>query len=758
MALNITLDGFVYDGDGNITSSNVAYQAYFYKVGAGSSPSKWNNKRVVENTGYWNINLGDGDWLTQDGNAASSDEVIIVFWSPHTADRMDSCAQLDEWSCFRIILDGSSTYSTNVQIKPNICPDLHWSLPSSSLVGSTVYIVNSSDDEHSWNFSGTTMHHTDNWRTTLMMVNSIDNSDYDWGDGNQNNNQSGTPDLGHTYLASGDYDVELVIEDECGCTVTGTDQIRILNRPPVPNIIMVPGDPDPNEPVSFQYTGTDLDDTITNIAWTIGDSGSYGNTNTEAPTSSRDDVIPHANGLGTDWYGEAAVSGAFTNPGSHTVSIVISWWDGFTTQTANYSENFNQSRFSGPAVNFTQDPTEAELDTTVRFSNVSTNIDRVGLGLPDHYEYTWRWTDSGDVETETDVPFTYELEKTPTTADCQVQLCAQWSDGWDTHNTCVEKDVVFDTIVTISEEDCYYNLNIIGTSEDGSVTGYGWTIYSGTGQSGPWTATWSSPTGLDQNDKKICFTSVGWYKVEGTVYGAGASTSDDEVLYVTTVCPAGDSIYNLWNGTGIQDVGADWQHSGSGMETAEAKHTGTYGLDATGLTKNDKINFTAPGVSNVPLSYYDFLRIWINIQDVPSGSVIDLEFKTVGSKSGDSLNLVNYIDTSRVGIWQKAMVPLDDFNFPDGGETYLNKLIFTAAGSMGFWLDDMSLTIGTVERDVIPICAPDVSGVEVPISKTVKAKELKPSIKGRMDIQPSTRVIHSSDVNTNRPFPGPKNI
>jgi hypothetical protein len=584
-----------------------------------------------------------------------------------------------------------------------------------------------------------------------MTVNTITNSTYTWGDGDQDV-LSGTTNGAHSYSASGDYDIELVIEDGCGCTVTGTDQIRIYNRPPVPNIVMTPVNPAPNEQVSFSFSGTDIDDTITNIAWTIEDRGSYGNTDTVSAVNSRDTVIPHTNGTGTQWYGETPNMGAFTNPESHPVNIEITWWDGFSNQTMTYDETFTQGKFSGPDVNFMQDPADAELDVTVRFSNLTTNTDRVGLGLPDHFEYTWSWTDAGDLETTTDVPFTYELEKTPTSADCQVQLCAQWSDGWETHNTCESKDVVFGTVVTVTSEDCYYNLNIIGTSEDGSVSGYGWTVFSGVGQYGPWTETWTSPVGLEQNDKKICFTSLGWFKIEGTVYGTGASTSDDEILYVTTVCPAGDSIYNLWNGTGIQDVGADWDHSGHGVETEAAKHSGTYGLDATGMKNNDKINFTAPGVSNIPLGDYDFLRVWVNIQEL--SDEIDIEFKTVGSKTGTTLNFINYVDTNKIGVWQKAMVPLDDFNFPDSGETYLNKLILTATENSGIWLDDISLTIGTVERDVIPICAPEMYGTETQERKRMRAREMKPSIKGRPAVQPSARII----VDGNRPFPGPTNL
>jgi len=536
MALNVTIDGFVYKEDDSLSVADVAYQAYFYKANSGSSSSKWNNTRIVEATGYYNINLGDGDWLTQDGSASAGDVVIIVFWSPPTADRMDACTSLNQWSCFRIVLDGSSTYTTQVQVKSNYCPNLSWSLSDTGLVNHNVTAINNSTDQHQWDFMGTTMYQRNTWYTTLMSINTVDNSDYDWGDGHSDDNLSGTTNGTHSWTASGDYDVELVIEDSCGCTVTGTDTIRIFNNPPVPDITMTPANPDPNEPVSFKYSGTDVDNTITSIAWVIEDTGIYGTTNTSTSTA-RDDDVPHTEGRGTDWCGESAQSGAFTNPGSHKVSIVISWWDGFNTQTMNYEEYFDQRVFTGPSISFDQVPAQAVLASGVKFVNTSTNTSRVGLGLPNCTQYDWTWTDGLITDGATDKPYGFEFERVPNSVDCSVKLCASWSDGWQTKYTCHEEAVVFKTTVTITEEDCYYKLNLIGTSDDGTISGYSWTVSSGITENGPWVEVWNSPTNMDQNPKTICFTSVGWYKIDGYIYGGG-TTTDNEIIYITEVCPA----------------------------------------------------------------------------------------------------------------------------------------------------------------------------------------------------------------------------
>jgi len=743
MALNVTFDGFCYLEDSSLSNLNVYYQGLFYPNGTASSLTTWNDVRTVENTGYYNINLGDSDWLTQTGTALNNARVIIVFWKGSSTDRNSDCPLMDEWGAFEITLDGSSVYTNQTQVKSNICPNLVWSLTDNGLVDVSYTATNNSYDNHYWDFMGTEMNH---WRTrygqNINLVNTVDNTDYDWDDGNQDNNLPGTSNASHIWTSSGDYTVEIVIEDDCGCTVTGTDTIRIKNNPPVPNIVMTPAVPDPNEPVSFDYTGTDVDDTIVDIEWTINDSGIYGNTNTTT-TVNRDDNVPHTAGLGTDWCGESAAAEAFTNPGSHQVSIVITWWDGFVNQTMNYSETYNQGVFPGPIVDYTQVPAEAVMASGVKFVNNSTNTSRVGLGLSDCDEYDWTFVDDGTPTEELDKPFSYELEVVPTSTNCQVELCANWSDGWATNTTCVSESVAFATTVTVSPIDCYYNLNIIGTSGDGTVSGYSWTVASGISETGPWTDIWDSPTGMDQNDKKVNFPAIGWYKITGYVYGTGATTSDDEVLFVDSVCPATEAIYDIWNGTGPLDIGGDWVHSGSGTETEAAKYSGTNGLDATGLKKNNKISFNTPGGIIVDISPYDLLALYINVREWTSGTDVEVELKGVVSEVG-TVNLSKYVNFSTPQEWQKVYIPLADFGL---ASPYATRLRFTPTSNMGLWMDDIEFNMGALVYT--PICEPGMTAHEVG-TKATYAKEVKPSMKAIMDLQPSARVIKT--------FPRPINI
>lgn len=668
MALNISFDGFSYDNTNTLGNSNIYYQGFFYQNNTPSSPSKWNSVRVVEDSGYFGINLGDNDWMGQESTVINGSIVLLVFWRGDS-NRLSDCSLLTEWGAIEITLDGSSVYTNNIQIKANIVPTLNWynNVPAHAYVNTFYSFYNNSTDIHSWDFNGVTMHH---WFTrygvTIFSVNSIIETDFNWGDSTSALNLPGAASSAHSWDTAGTYTITATIMDVCGAEVADTVDIDVFWAPPVPNIVRCDSVgtvlsntiESPDTPIYFKYTGTNTDSTIVSINWVISDSGSYGSTNTTYLTSNISEVVSHAEGLGTSWNNHTATPGAFTNPGTHIVTITVVWNDGFQDQSITYSESFNQLRFdnppvpnivcneasanhvvtpstvvtfnytgtdpenrittidwaiydsgiygntnsiivdklktdtvshpngdgaswcgnvvtmgaftnpgnhsvsiaitwndgwddnvinysetiiqdkfAGPSISFTQSPAQAVTNQVTEFENTSTSVSRVGLGLPDCEEYTWNWFDGENSGTVHDVIFDYRLSRTFTTTECSIELCAQWSDGWETHTSCAYKDVVFGTVITIIPEDCYYVLNITGTSSDGTATDYGWTVSSGTSASGIFSEVWDSPVADDQQTKTLCFSAVGWYKIEGTVYGEGTPTSDYKILYVEEECP-----------------------------------------------------------------------------------------------------------------------------------------------------------------------------------------------------------------------------
>lgn len=751
MSLNITLAGFVYRSSGSLSNLDVKYQMFFYQNGTASSPDAWNNVRIVENTGYYSTNLGDGDWLGQSGTVLDDSKIVMVFWagSPLGDDRNADCSILTEWGATEITISGASIYVLDTQVKTNYSPDLIWSLIASGYVDTDYSTTNSSDDIHQWTFGSAEMYHWyQKYGETINTINQVDTTSYWWGDTGSDIDLPSASIGTHQWGAAGYYDVDVVIEDKCSSTSSGTDQIQIFYHAPTGDITMTPSDPDPNQVITFQWTGTDIDNRITSIDWVINDSGAYGNTDTST-SASKNTTVSHSNGLGTDWCGQSGNSGAFTNPGSHSIEITINWNDGFTDQTLDYDEAFAQDRFLGPSVSFTQIPLPAIMSSGTRFVNTSSEKDRVGLGLSACDEYDWRFTDDGVSTNYLDKPFSYELEVTPTSIDCQTRLCADWSDGWDTNQTCTSANIPFAANIVITEQDCYNHLTVYGTSGDGTITGYSWTISSGTSETGPWSEVWSSPVGVDQQEKDIYFCIVDWYKVEAFIYGSGTTTSGSEVLYVSEACPATEAVYNIWNGTGILDLGTDWDHIGDGVEVAYAMHAGTNGLDAN-LSNTGDFRFSRVGYVLIDIQEYDYLTMWLNIRFWQNNRSIDIKLSSSVDNLGDTLNLEDYSDISTIDSWQKVFIPLVDFNIPvngvlPGSPIYVNYLRFQSNGNIRFYLDDVKFSMGTTEA--VAVCDPELVGDEQG-QISMSGEELKPNMSVNVPVEPCGYIVL-------RPFPRP---
>jgi len=702
MSLNVVIDGFASLDDGTMSNLNVQYQAYFYKVNAGSSSSTWNNIRTVENTGYYSCNLGDGDFLTQDGNAASGDKVIIVFWRGGTRMGTD-CSVLDEWGAFEITLDGSSTYTNPTQVKENILPTLDWSFPvATGTVGTPYTTTNDSDDEHTWDWSGTTMAHYYIWNgEPICFVNYVRLTHYDWDDGNQDNDLPLASTGTHTWTAHGDYTIEIVIEDHCGDTVTGTHDVRMLYPAPSPNIDcnqdVANHVETPDTVVTFDYDGTNPYTRIYNIDWTINDDT---NTTTSGIVS---DIISHTEGTGTAWYGHAASPGAFTDPGTHNVAIVVYWNDGFDNQTEIYDEDFDQDYFTGPTVDFDQVPDPVAVTSGVIFNNLTSDPDsRVGTGFTpvDGAEYYWTWDDEGNIDTADNVAFAYVYGNTSVSDAVTIELCANWNNGWTDQETCELKNLAIETTVAVVQNNCYYELTVFGTSLDGSVSGYHWEIERSTtsGIAGPYEPIWESPEGMDQKEKVIAFAEQNYFKIIAYVHGNG-DTTDYEVIYVDTVCP-GECTLVIWNGTGEHDTGGDWLHTGHGTEEAYAKYEGTNGLDATSFTNNKKIYFQNPLEVNV--DDYDLLSMYINLKEWPSGANASLYFE-----DGSSVLFSNYLQSFNLNIWQRVFIPIEDLGLT--APVDLERLTIESSASIGFYLDNVEFVVGGTVRTVMDVGIPEMA-------------------------------------------------
>jgi len=730
MSLNVTINGYLYNSDGSINTGDGYYQFLFYRNGTASSPDKWNSVRQVEpGTGYFNANLGDSDFLTPTGTALANSKIVLVFWRG-AADRNAACSQLVEWGATEITYDGSSSvYSLDVQVRPNILPNLVWSLPVNGFLGTVYTASNSSYDVHNWVFGQVTMYHwLSRYGYLIQSVNSITTTEVDWGD-DTIDTYSGVYSPNHSWTSTGVYDVVLSVYDECGGVVSGTKQITINNKAPTVDITCIEAVGTeivvPNTVVTFKYSGNDPDDSITKIEWVIEDA-----TNTTYTSTDKNEIVYHTAGTGTFWCYKDAEPGAFTLPGDHTVYVRVHWFDGFNSNIIEYSETFKQKLFSGPNLDFIQDPSQAIINSPITFTNNSTNVDMVGKAPPDCVKYNWYYNDNGVETSLLDVPYGEVFSYTPTTVSGVVTLEAYWSDGYSQHIAKISKDVTFATTVLVTPEQCYYSLYIEGTSTGGTADAYSWEIYkdesAASDGSGPWELVWYSPVNIEQQYKKICFTALSYYKIVGYVHGSGNPTSDYDIVNIDIVCKESpqEDVTIIWNGTGEDDVGGDWDHSGFGIESPAAKYSGTNGLEVIGFNSDKEIVFSRS--QSVDTTAYDLLVGMINILSDDDEEDVKLLVKF---NNGKEVNLLRFIGTHDNDYshreWVKFYVPLTEFNLTD---KHLNKLTFYTNRRIDFYLDDLEFAVGVVKY--VPVHEYDIDSDEVGKSHVV-GDEIKPSIKAK---------------------------
>lgn len=213
--LNITFAGKIYDETSTqFTGTEVRYQAFFYKVNNGSSPSNWSDVRTSED-GQYNINLGDNDWLDQDGKVASGDYVTVLFWIPDTELDGRTSTSLTEWCLIDYeIVNNRHLYKQHVQLKGPQTPSCSFAQGGFANINKDVEITDTgSVDNHVWLFSGYTMQHIDELHDESMFVmNSLPTGSIsiDWGDTIVTTHNSGGT-YTHQYTSIGNYTIVVTL-------------------------------------------------------------------------------------------------------------------------------------------------------------------------------------------------------------------------------------------------------------------------------------------------------------------------------------------------------------------------------------------------------------------------------------------------------------------------------------------------------------------------------------------------------------------
>ena len=164
---DITFTGKMYDENGTLINGTVE--------GFTSPQNKWSGAKASQLNEY-TINVGDGDWLTNDGSIAENEVVLLKFVSAsgiavisHTITNADISTRL-------VVQD--------VQLLPIQAPTCGLNLAITGTVNNIVTATNTSSDQYQWEYAGKTHHQRYDWYGTVVFPEiGIASVEYDFGEG-----------------------------------------------------------------------------------------------------------------------------------------------------------------------------------------------------------------------------------------------------------------------------------------------------------------------------------------------------------------------------------------------------------------------------------------------------------------------------------------------------------------------------------------------------------------------------------------------
>lgn len=145
----------------------------------------------------------------------------------------------------------------------------------------------------------------------------------------------------------------------------------------------------------------------------------------------------------------------------------------------------------------------------------------------------------------------------------------------------------------------------------------------------------------------------------------------------------------VWNGTGVDDTGADWTSSGTGSEDAASKHSGTNGWNTGVTAQNDYTVLNNGSLVDVDGSY-DELQFWLQVKAYPPGSRFRLRWVD-GSDNpvGNTVLVSDYVSGTDFDTWYLVSIPIADFNLTSDVQKL--QLLYLNTSGQHFWFDDFAL-------------------------------------------------------------------
>lgn len=192
------------------------YQLYFEQA------NKYSNIRTTELQQY-NINAGDSDCLTQDGNLVLNTYVYLIFWTG-TQDKLT----LNKFCYFKIKYDNKSTYVNNIQLqgKSTISNTIS---ASYTTVDKPVVFSTSVNLFNTYTYNSIIFYQDPNFFPIYVTSRNISYGD----------NLNGT-DNSHNYTNVGSYNITYTITTSLNQTATSNTNITLKYPKPIDTITYTP--------------------------------------------------------------------------------------------------------------------------------------------------------------------------------------------------------------------------------------------------------------------------------------------------------------------------------------------------------------------------------------------------------------------------------------------------------------------------------------------------------------------------------------
>ena len=333
MALNKVFTGNMFDKDG-VAISDILVKGFHQVTGIWST---------VYDTGVetqYNVNLGDGGWLTQDGAANSGDKILLVFETKEV-DPLNR-----QFAMYEFDMTSADTYVQDIQLMDVQVPNVDglWDI-SSSVDGNTTFDNQGVDchigrvndlitatanynDNYTWVYAGVTLKHVPTYIGEDIFTDRVGvaTTDFDWTE-----DDTFVTGNTHTYTLISDqtasklYAVEGRATNLKGLITTGFLYIQIRYNTPIPDIDWSPVSPSVLDTFVLTGLNQDVDSRITNIEYNF-DSVLVANNTT----------------LGYSWQQNLGTTYIQTR----VVESNITWNDGFTSLDIPHSENITMTNLA----------------------------------------------------------------------------------------------------------------------------------------------------------------------------------------------------------------------------------------------------------------------------------------------------------------------------------------------------------------------------------------------------------------------------